>query len=147
MNINVDIQIAVGYERGEVMLPKYATEGSSCFDLHSTIDIEILPGNVYKIPTGICIQVPHGLEMQIRSRSGLASKGLVVSNGVGVLDSDYTGEIFVLMHSLYEPYTIKKFDRIAQACICPTYTANFNLVTMLKPTKRGSGGFGSTDKN
>ncbi len=106
------------------------------------------PGQRELIPTGLRIELPEGFEAQIRPRSGLAVKqGITIVNTPGTIDSDYRGEIKVLLINLgHSDYTIKRGDRIAQMVICPVITANFIIQESLNETFRDWGGFGSTGK-
>ena len=132
----------------EVNLPKYETNGSSGLDLEAFVDSEITlkPGERKLIPTGISIAMPDNFEVQIRPRSGLAYKnGISVVNTPGTIDSDYRGEIKVLLINLgQENFVIKKFQRIAQMVICPIIKAKLVETDNLPSSIRGSGGFGST---
>lgn len=124
------------------------TQGSSGMDLFASLDEEITlqPGERRMIPTGISLALPEGYEGQIRPRSGLAiQKGITILNTPGTIDSDYRGEIKVLLINLgSEPYTIKNGDRIAQIVISPVSQALLIEVQELPPTKRQEGGFGHT---
>lgn len=106
----------------------------------------IAPGAVALIPTGLTMALPQGYEAQIRSRSGLAAKhAVVVLNSPGTIDSDYRGEIkIILINHGTTPFEIKRGDRIAQMIVAPVVQANFVLVDSLDETERGTGGFGST---
>ena len=132
----------------DVNIPKYETEGSSGLDLEAYIekDLRLLSGERKLVPTGISVAMPNNFEIQIRPRSGLAYKnGISVVNTPGTIDSDYRGEIKVLLINLgTEAVTIKKFQRIAQMVICPIIKANLKEVKELPETIRGAGGFGST---
>ena len=127
-------------------LPKYKTEGSAGLDLKADIsqDISIRPLERKLIPTGIYLSIPKGFEAQIRGRSGLALKhGITLANGIGTIDSDYRGEIGVILVNLgKEAYIVKEGDRIAQMVFIKYEIANFIEVEELDETKRGSGGFG-----
>lgn len=129
----------------EVKTPLYATDEAAGFDIYS-IDSHILePGKVKKIPTGIAMQIPQGFFVHLVSRSGLASKGIYEM--AGIIDSDYRGEIHLLLfNTTEEPFNIEKGDRIAQGILLPVFKANFKEVEELNQTKRGSGGFHSTGK-
>jgi dUTP pyrophosphatase len=132
----------------DAVIPKYQTPEAAGFDLHSIEDVVILPNERKLIGTGLAFEIEFGYEIQIRPRSGLAYKhGITVLNSPGTIDSDYRGEIKVLLinHS-NEPFEIKKGDRIAQAVIAPIIQAEFEEVDELSSTLRGSGGFGSTGK-
>lgn len=130
-------------------LPEYATPGSAGMDLSACIpgEITIKPGEIVKVNTGIAIQIPHsGIGGFVFPRSGLSSKhGISLANCVGVIDSDYTGEIIcpVINHSSSD-YTIKPGDRIAQLVFLPVIKARLQETDRLEATERGSGGFGST---
>jgi dUTP pyrophosphatase len=138
----------------EAVIPKYATLGAAGFDLVSTEYVKILPGETKLVKTGLSIEVPGGYELQIRPRSGNSLKtNLVVANAPGTVDSDYRGEICVIVYGRPNfSYTneefleIKKGDRIAQGVIAPIEQVEFEEVTELSETQRGSGGFGSTGK-
>ena len=132
----------------EVSLPKYETEGSSGLDLAAFINknIEIKPGKSEIIPTGLAVAIPKNFEIQIRPRSGLAAKNRIsVLNTPGTIDSDYRGELKVILINLSdESFIVKKGLRIAQMVLCPIIKAKLKEVESLENTKRGSGGFGST---
>lgn len=131
--------------------PTYATPGSAGMDLCACIQDELMikPGEIVKVPTGIAIQIPDSsIGGFVFPRSGLSSKfGISLANCVGVIDSDYTGELIcpVINHSDRE-YTIKNGDRIAQIVFMPVYQASLICVDELDETERGTGGFGSTGK-
>ncbi|MFO2550592.1 dUTP diphosphatase [Alicyclobacillus cycloheptanicus] len=130
-------------------LPRYASEGAAGMDLHACTDKPIVlePGARVRVPTGIAIQLPHpNVVALVYARSGLAWRhGIGLPNGVGVIDSDYTGEIQVLLTNFgTAPFTIQPGDRIAQIVFAPIHLAQLVQVDTLRPTARGSGGFGST---
>ena len=131
-----------------IPLPKYETEGSSGMDLAANIEqaIEIKPGKSVIIPTGLALSIPKNYEMQIRPRSGLASKNQIsVLNTPGTIDADYRGELKVILINLSDKiFKIEKGLRIAQMVLCPVIKAVLKEVDELEETKRGSGGFGST---
>lgn len=130
-------------------LPQYATDGSAGLDLPACLELPqvVAPGARVKIPTGIAIEIPHrhivGL---VFPRSGLATKhGISLANAVGVIDSDYKGEIIVAVHNQGESeYVIKPGERIAQLVFVPVFKAELEETRELKETGRGAGGFGST---
>ena len=132
----------------DVNLPAYETSGSSGMDLQAYISEEIIlkPGERKLIPTGLSIAIPENLEIQIRPRSGIAyQKGISVVNTPGTIDSDYRGEIKVLLINLgKEDFIIKKFERIAQMVVCPITKVVLSETNDLPDTIRGEGGFGST---
>ena len=131
-------------------LPTYGSEFAAGADLYACLDadVTIAPAETLLIHTGLAMEIPTGLVGLIYARSGLASKkGLAPANKVGVIDSDYRGEIMVALHNhSTEPRTISDGERIAQIVFAPYYTAEFNLVDELGDTSRGTGGFGSTGK-
>ena len=131
-----------------VKLPKYETSGSSGMDLAANIEspITIEAGESSIIPTGISISIPKSFEIQIRPRSGLACKNQIsVLNTPGTIDSDYRGEIKVILINMgKKSYTVENGARIAQMVLCPIIKAKIKEVENLDLTDRGSGGFGST---
>jgi len=131
--------------RGE-SAPVYQTAGAAGCDLISSCDQIIDPQNWGVIPTGLFIEIPDGYEAQIRSRSGLALRsGVFVLNSPGTIDSDYRGEIKVILANTgHHPLIVKKGDRIAQMVFSPVTQATFEKAEELSKTDRGTGGFGST---
>jgi dUTP pyrophosphatase len=131
-------------------LPAYATEGAAGCDLRAAIQAEltITPGGRTLVPTGIAVAIPEGYEGQLRMRSGLAhDAGLALLNAPGTVDSDYRGEIRIIVANLgTEPVTLHRGDRIAQLVIAPVARAGFDKVARLPDSVRNSGGFGSTGK-
>jgi len=129
-------------------LPAYATTGAAGLDLQAAVDVPLTlrAGARALIPTGFAIAVPTGYEAQVRPRSGLALKhGITCLNSPGTIDSDYRGEIKVILANLgHEPCEIKRGDRIAQLVPAPVQRATLLEVSSLDDTSRGSGGFGST---
>ena len=129
-------------------LPAYATEGSSGADLRACIEepVTLMPGERRLVPTGLFVEIPQGVEAQIRARSGLAIKhGIGLVNGVGTVDSDYRGEWNIpLINWGQEPYTIHNGDRIAQVIFSRYEKADFVSVSQISETERGTGGFGHT---
>ena len=134
----------------DIKLPTYKTSGSSGMDLVAYIKnkIAIDPGATAIIPTGIAVAIPKNYEIQIRPRSGLAAKnGISVLNTPGTIDSDYRGEIKIILINLgKKSFAIKSGDRIAQMILCPVIKARLKEVKNLPKTVRGKGGFGSTGK-
>ncbi len=138
--------------RNNAVIPKRATPGSAGMDLYACIDEEIplVPGKLAVIPTGIAIELPSKNYMaNIYARSGLGVKhGICLSNGVGVIDSDYRGEVCVgLCNVSDKEYTVTPGERIAQLVIAPVSIMEVEEVQSLDDTQRGAGGFGSTGKD
>ena len=132
-------------------VPAYATSGSAAADLCAVLDepLTVQPMERVLVPTGLAIELPDaGCVALVYARSGLSIKhGLCMANGVGVVDSDYRGELKVPMINLgTEPYTIAPGERVAQLCIAPVWQAAFVPAATLNETERGEGGFGSTGK-
>ncbi|MBI5019816.1 MAG: dUTP diphosphatase [Ignavibacteriales bacterium] len=147
----INIRISrVNLENNNTPLPSYATSGSSGMDICANIDSDLVlkKGETALVPTGFIIEIPQGYEAQIRPRSGLAVKyGIGVLNSPGTIDSDYRGEVKVILTNFgKEDFKINKGDRIAQMVIAPVVQANWIEVESLDETKRGSGGFGHTGK-
>ena len=132
----------------EIPLPAYATEGAAGFDLRADIadNVIIESGRRSLISTGLTMAVPAGFELQIRPRSGLAAKfGVTVLNTPGTVDSDYRGEVMVILANFGDqPFQVSRGDRIAQAVLARTAKAEIMEVDTLDATERGAGGFGST---
>jgi len=129
-------------------LPSYESSGAAGMDIRAFIDreITIAPLERAKIPTGLFMEIPLGYEAQVRPRSGLASRaGVTVVNAPGTIDSDYRGEVEILLINFgNESFTVKNGDRIAQMVISPVIRAAVTEVEALSETERGTGGFGST---
>lgn len=140
------IVVKIKQLHAHAVVPKYQTPGSAGVDLHASEDCEIWMGMQAIIPTGIAMSIPPGYEGQIRPRSGLAAKCLItVLNSPGTIDSDYRGEIKVIMINHGEGlFRIKRGERIAQMVFTPVVRAQFQDVVDLDETARGAGGFGST---
>lgn len=134
--------------REDAVLPERKTPGSAGYDLCACIagDFTIEPGELAIFPTGLAVEVPLGSTAMIFTRSGLGVKhGVAVANGVGVIDSDYRGEIHVgLRNSSKIPYTVRPGERIAQLIVMPVCLPEVREVSELSQTQRGTGGFGST---
>jgi dUTP pyrophosphatase len=133
-------------ETTDLPLPSYESEGSSGMDIRASVKEPLLlnPGEIRLIPTGLAVSVPHGYEAQIRPRSGLALKhGIGMVNSPGTIDSDYRGEIGIIVINWgHRPFTIRRGDRIAQMIISKVYKAHIMEVEVLDTTGRGEGGFG-----
>jgi dUTP pyrophosphatase len=129
-------------------LPRYATQGAAGMDVVSAEDVTIAPGTRHAVATGFAMAIPAGFEVQVRPRSGLALKhGVTCLNTPGTIDSDYRGEIKVILANLgTEPFVIARSDRIAQLVPAPVQHAALDEVTSLDETARGAGGFGSTGR-
>ena len=132
----------------EVLTPKYETPGSSGMDIAAYIneDIIINSGDKALIPTGFSLSIPQGYEVQIRPRSGLAiKKGITILNTPGTIDSDYRGEVKVVLINLSkDKFTVQNGERIAQMVVCPIEQVSVEEVKELSETDRGTSGFGST---
>ncbi|MCE7028403.1 dUTP diphosphatase [Jiella avicenniae] len=135
----------------DAKFPAYASEGAAGADLSAALrmPLTLAPGERALVPTGLAVELPEGFEMQIRPRSGLAARqGVTVLNSPGTIDSDYRGEVKVLLINLgAEAVTISNGDRIAQAVIAPVTRAEFVSAEVLSGSARGEGGFGSTGRN
>lgn len=154
----------IGYQRIRpcAAAPTRATTGSAGYDvvglavvwesMHGTHDPAVplggyvlWPGRRIRVGTGLSLEIPPGYEMQVRSRSGLASDGIVVANSPGTVDSDYRGELLVLLHNLgTEAYTLRPGQKVAQIVVAEVVDVGFAPVGELSETARGAGGFGST---
>lgn len=135
---------------GELPFPRYMTSGAAGADLTADIDGSILlqPGARCLIPTGLAMAIPHGFEAQIRPRSGLAFRhGVTVLNSPGTIDSDYRGEVKVLLINHGEaPFEVTRGERIAQVVIAAVVQAQFTQAESLDETERGAGGYGHTGR-
>jgi dUTP pyrophosphatase len=127
-------------------LPVYATDGAAGMDVVSAEDVRISPGGRYAVATGLALAIPPGFEIQVRPRSGLALKhGITVPNTPGTIDSDYRGELKVILINLgAEAFEVRRGDRVAQLVLAPVTRASWLAVEELDETERGEGGFGST---
>ena len=143
------IKVGITVENN-VEIPKYMTEGSAGINVSANIEkeIELKPLERYLVPTGIKLEIPEGFEIQVRPRSGLAFKhGITVLNTPGTIDSDYRGEVKVLLINLSnEIYKIQPNERIGQLILGKVYKLDFDVKDGLSETKRGDGGFGHTGK-
>jgi dUTP pyrophosphatase len=127
-------------------LPAYATEGAAGMDVLAAEDVTLAVGGRHAVATGLALAIPPGYEIQVRPRSGLALKhGITLPNTPGTIDSDYRGELKIIMINLgAEPFAIVRGDRIAQLVLAPVVQASWLEVEELSDTARGEGGFGST---
>jgi dUTP pyrophosphatase len=130
----------------DLPLPAYATTGAAGMDVVSAEDVDIAPGARHAVATGLAMAIPAGFEIQVRPRSGLALKhGVTVPNTPGTIDSDYRGELKVILINLgAETFSIRRGDRVAQLVLAPVTQASWLEVEELDETARGAGGFGST---
>ncbi len=142
----VEIKVKRLEGQEDIALPAYETDGSSGMDLRAAVDREVVlnPGEIKLIPTGLAVSVPPGFEIQTRPRSGLALKhGIGMVNSPGTIDSDYRGEIKLIMINWgWAPFVIKRGDRIAQMLVSRVARAQVKEVAVLDETFRGEGGFG-----
>ena len=145
---NIKVYIKQTDDAKDLPLPKYMTEEASGVDLYANVleSVVLNPGEYKLIPTGIMLEIPFGYEGQVRARSGLACKyGIGLVNGIGTIDSDYRGEIKVIMINWSkEPFMIKRGDRIAQLIFQKIQRVKFELTDNLTLTNRSDGGFGHT---
>jgi dUTP pyrophosphatase len=127
-------------------LPAYATEGAAGMDVLAAEDVSLAPGGRHAVATGLAFAIPPGFEIQVRPRSGLALKhGITVPNTPGTIDSDYRGELkVILINHGAETFEIRRGDRVAQLVVAPVTRASWLKVDELDRTERGEGGFGST---
>ena len=146
VTISNTLTINVKRDNEEIKLPHHATPGSSGFDIFTPYDVVLPPGEVTRIDTGLRFEIPHGWEIQCRSKSGLASKSIIVANSPGTIDSDYRGECSVLLANLAkEPYHLYCGNKIAQLVVARVHDVSFSEVEFISTdTVRGSSGFGST---
>ena len=133
---------------GDLPLPAYESPGAAGMDIAAAIDADIMiaPGERHAVPTGLAMAIPTGHEVQIRPRSGLALRhGVTVANAPGTIDSDYRGEVKVILINLgAAPFTVTRGMRIAQMVVAPVIQVSIALADKLDATDRGDGGFGST---
>lgn len=127
-------------------LPAYATDGAAGMDVLAAEDVMLAPGARHAVATGLAVAIPSGFELQVRPRSGLALRhGISVPNAPGTIDSDYRGEVkVILINHGAEPFEIVRGDRIAQLVLAPVTRATWLKIDELDETARGEGGFGST---
>lgn len=132
----------------DLPLPAYATPGAAGLDLRAAVagELRLDPGERAAVPTGFRIEIPPGYEGQVRPRSGLALRhGVTVANAPGTIDSDYRGEVAVLLVNLsHEPFVVRRGERIAQLLVAPVARVVLEEAISLAATERGEGGFGST---
>ena len=146
--MTAETSIKIRLTKNGAKMPRYASAGASGADLHACIltPVTVHPNERSLIPCGFAIELPDGLEAQVRPRSGLALKhGITIQNSPGTIDSDYRGEVFVMLRNEgSEPFVVNYGDRIAQMVIVPVLQYLFEEVDEVSATVRGAGGFGST---
>lgn len=151
----MDHQIEIKFKRlrkelNHIPLPSYATKGSAGLDIYAALEkpTTIAQGSIEMVPTNISVEIPEGYEIQVRPRSGLAAKhGIGILNSPGTIDSDYRGEIKIIMINFgKEEFVIQPAERIAQLVVSKVYTAKFIETKELNITSRGEGGFGHTGR-
>ena len=137
-------------ELSHIPLPSYATKGSSGLDIYAALEVPLTlsKGAIEMVPTNISVEIPEGYEIQVRPRSGLAAKhGIGILNSPGTIDSDYRGEIKIIIVNFgKKDFIIQPAERIAQLVVSKVYTAKFIESEYLNNTKRGEGGFGHTGR-
>lgn len=145
------LQLKIKKLHPDAVVPKYATAGAACFDLHAIVENDVsasavLPGLFCTFRTGLAFEVPHGHVLKVFSRSGHGFKyGVRLANGTGIIDSDYRGELMVcIKNDGPEPLVVYHGERIAQAMLVPIPRVELIEVEELSDTERGAGGFGST---
>ena len=140
------VKVAIKLLNYGAIIPTYGSEEAAGADIYSMDRLSISPGETVAVSTGIAIQLPKGFEAQCRSRSGMAlNYSIFVLNSPGTIDSDYRGEIKVILHNAGdETFDVNKEDRIAQLVVVPVFRVIFDMVSELGQTDRGAGGFGST---
>ena len=143
-------EIAVPFFQGSGYAPEYQSEGAAGADLRADIDTELClePGQRLAVPTGLRLEIPPGFEGQVRPRSGLALRhGVTVLNAPGTVDSDYRGEVRVILVNLgTQRFTVRRGDRIAQLVLAPAVRGRFQGQARIEESTRGEGGFGSTGR-
>lgn len=145
----VEVPVARAAARGEPLpLPAYATDGAAGLDLRADVALTLAPGERALVPTGLSLALPEGYEGQVRPRSGLALReGITCLNSPGTVDSDYRGEVGVILVNLgQKPVAIARGDRIAQLVVAPVARARLQPCADLPATGRGQGGFGHTGR-
>ena len=148
-NINIKIK-RISKEFKDIPLPEYATEGSAGMDIRAAISEPVIVkmGEIVIVPTNLSVEIPQGYEIQVRPRSGLAAKhGIGILNSPGTIDSDYRGEIkIILINFGKEDFTVLKGERVAQLIVSRVFRADLIEEKSLNKSKRGTGGFGHTGK-
>lgn len=146
----VDIKITLIDRDGEWdtgFIPKYAHADDACMDVMANEEVIINPKQTALIPLGIAVEIPEGFELQVRNRSSLGKKGMIIPNGIGTIDAGYRGEICIMLYnSTSKKFIVNKGDRVGQIKISKAPKIKLKVVRELSETKRGTGGFGSTGK-
>ena len=132
----------------KAIVPKIATNGSACFDLYCCENFVIGNGHFHRVKTGIIMEIPEGYHVEVYNRSGLASRGIIIPNAPGIVDSDYRGEAMVMLYGLFVKghEIFQAGNRVAQCRLVKNEPTKFQVVSKVSETARGSGGFGSTGK-
>jgi len=148
---NIQLKIKrISEKFNDISLPNYATKGSAGMDIRAAVDDELVinSGEIKLVPTNLIFEIPEGFEIQVRPRSGLALKhGIGLLNSPGTIDSDYRGEVGIIMYNTSkENFVIKRGDRIAQIVLSKYYIADILETEVISESKRGDGGFGHTGK-
>ena len=151
MERSIDINFKrIRKELNNIPLPSYATKGSAGMDIYAALEkpVTVCRGAIELVPTNISVEIPEGYEIQVRPRSGLAAKhGIGILNSPGTIDSDYRGEIKIIIINFgTEDFIIQPAERIAQLVVSKLYLANFIESNDLNNTSRGAGGFGHTGR-
>lgn len=145
MDNNLDIKMIL---KNNGKMPEYGTDGSAGADIFINEDVMLEPQEIKKVSTGIFLEIPYGFEGQLRIRSSIGNQGVMLSNSVGTIDSDYRGEIKLsLLNMSNEKKSFSKYNKIAQIIFAPVKKGIFNIVENLDTTFRNNGGFGSTGIN
>ncbi|MEP6019729.1 MAG: dUTP diphosphatase [Paracoccaceae bacterium] len=154
MTQNLSIRITrVPDSDPSIALPSYETAGAAGADIRANLQdgapVSLAPGERALIPTGLCMEIPPGFEVQVRPRSGLAHKhGIALVNAPGTIDSDYRGPVgVILLNTSTHPFVVEHGSRIAQLVVAPVVQASFNMTDELADSARGKGGFGSTGQS
>lgn len=141
------LKVKVAKLHEKAIVPTYATVGSACFDFYACEDVLLRQDRVTKVPTGLSFDIPEGYFLDIRPRSGMACEGVVLVNSPATIDSDYRGEVLILLRSLYKDWRVYRGNRIAQGRIAEGRPVVFEVVAEALPSsERGAGGFGSTGR-
>jgi dUTP pyrophosphatase len=139
------MQVKVKVLHEDAKLPTRGTSGAAGYDVYANETVKIVPGGIGKVAVGFAVEIPQGTELQVRSRSGLSSKGIFVINAPGTIDEDYRGPVGILVANFStQTFVVEKGDKIAQLVLAPYYPMEFEIVDELSSTDRGVGGFGST---